>query len=172
MKLIISTSLLAMLCLVPASAATLTAGLTVMPNSGFFDYSYMFSIAGAGGIDNIFLGSDDLSPLNLRILLNGGRTPDWSWLGNDVPVNYLQFFSISSTTLGPRDLLEVQFTSSFAPGSMQFAQGFGSTSGAVTNRVIFVGPSAVPEPATFWMLLAPVLIVGAVWRIRNHQNFV
>src|SRR5580704_1459773 len=81
--------------IVPGVSATLAVNATATPDGSLFDYSYQFSITGAGAsVDNIFLGSNDLSPLNVVLKVNGNPTANWSWVGNDTPQNYLQFFNI------------------------------------------------------------------------------
>src|SRR4051794_21349790 len=111
--LLISICLTAFLPCVPVSAATLGVTASATPNNGVFNYAYMFSVTGTGGIDTLFLGSDDLSPLNLVLSVNGTATSNWSWLGNDVPQNYLEFFSTSGSMLMAGDSLGVRFSSSF-----------------------------------------------------------
>jgi hypothetical protein len=82
-----SLALLPLLGLV-AAASTLSVVSSETKVAGLYDYSYSFSVSGAGhGFDNIFLGSNDLSPLNLVIQLNGTATVDWSYLGNSSSPN-------------------------------------------------------------------------------------
>ena len=154
-KLFLSLCLTALAILPSATAATLNVAANATPSGSLYAYSYNFSLTGTGaGIDNLFLGSDDLSPLNVAFTLNGATTNNWSWLGNDTPQNYLQFFSLSGSTLSVGDSLRVTFTSAFAPASSRFAEGLNSSSGAATNVVTGVlAPTAVPEPASFVLFL-------------------
>jgi hypothetical protein len=158
MKLTFLTSvcLAALLQVMPATAATLSVAASATPDASLYDYSYTFSVTGSGSIDNVFLGSDDLSPLSVAIKVDGAATTDWSWLGNDTPSNYLQFFNTAGGSLSAGDSLDVTFSSMFAPGSHEFAIGENSTSGVATNEVApLLGPMAVtaPEPASFGLLL-------------------
>jgi hypothetical protein len=158
MKLTFLTTvcLAALLQVMPVAAATLSATASVTPDAGLYDYSYAFSVTGSGSIDNVFLGGDDLSPLNVAIKFDGATTANWLWLGNDTPSNYLQFFNTDGGSLSAGDTLGVTFTSIFAPGSHGYAIGENSTSGATTNEVTsLLGPMAVsaPEPASLGLLL-------------------
>jgi hypothetical protein len=173
MKLTFLTTvcLAALLQVMPAAAATLSAAASVTPDAGLYDYSYTFSVTGSGSIDNVFLGSDDLSPLNVAIMFDGATTTDWSWLGNDTPSNYLQFFNANGGSLSAGETLGVTFTSIFAPGSHEFAIGEDSTSGTTTNELTpLLGPMAVtaPEPASFGLFLIAVSVgTGMVLRRRK-----
>lgn len=140
---------LLLFCGAVVPAATLGVTATETPSGGLYDYSYTFSVTGTGsGFDNVFLGSDDLSPLNVQILLNGAATTDWSYLGNSTPENYLQFFSLSAAPLGIGNSLNVSFASAFTPGS-QFAIALNSGTDAASNEVTGVlAPTAAPEPAS------------------------
>jgi hypothetical protein len=148
------------------SSATPAAG-------GIYDYSYNFAVSGAGtGFDNIYLGSNDLSPLNLVIKLNSAATADWSYLGNDTPQNYLQFFSTSATPLTGGESLQVTFESIFAPSNTGFALALNSVTSDVSNQVNGVtAPSTapVPEPATVGLLLtASLMVAGRIKRFRGR----
>ena len=141
---------LLLLCGVAAPAATLNVSASEVLSGGLYQYTYSFNITGTGaGFDNIFLGSADLSPLNVKLSVNGAATTDWSYLGNDTPQNYLQFYSQSSTALGVGSSLGVSFASSFAPSSSMFAIALNSATGATSNEVTGVlAPTAAPEPAS------------------------
>jgi hypothetical protein len=94
-------AILAALSALPGVSATLSVSANVTPNAGLFNYAYQFTIADSGSnVDNIFLGSDDISPLNVVLKINGQPTSTWSWLGNDTPQNYLQFFDLVGSALG------------------------------------------------------------------------
>ena len=166
-KLFLSISL-AFVGVAACCADTLSVTGNETFSGGLYDYSYQFSLAGLGpGVDTLFLGSDDLSPLFLAISLNGTPASDWSWLGNDTPQNYLEFFSTDGSTLSSSDTLGVTFASELAPSVSHFAVGLDSSIGAVTNTVNDVlAPTAVPEPAAFWVLM----LFGAVFcRIKFKQ---
>src|ERR1700733_29938 len=108
--------ILVILSALPGVSATLAVTAAATPSGGLYDYSYEFSISGSGAsVDNIFLGSNDLSPLDVVIQVDGAATADWSWLGNDTPENYLQFFDFNGTSLGNGDVLDVTFSSALAP---------------------------------------------------------
>jgi hypothetical protein len=156
MKLTFLTTIccLALLQAAPAMAATLSVTASATPDAGLYDYSYALSVSGAGSLDNIFLGSDDLSPLNVAITFDGAATTNWSWLGNDTPSNYLQFFNTSGGFLSTGDTLDVTFTSAFAPRAGGFAVGENSGTGSVSNEVTgLLGPTAAPEPASLGLFL-------------------
>jgi hypothetical protein len=165
------TAIVATLCAIPGVSATLAVDATATPDGSLEDYSYQFSITGAGAdVDNIFLGSNDLSPLNVVIKENGSPTSDWSWLGNDTPQNYLQFFDIGGTALGNGDVLDVTFSSAFAPGP-EFAVGLASSSSDETNVVNGVlSPSvATPEPGPVPFLVSGIALIY-VFRRRFAQQ--
>jgi hypothetical protein len=175
-KLFTSIGLLALLHTLPATAATLGVSANVTPAGALYNYTYSFSVTGAGlALDNIYLGSDDLSPLNVAFTFDGAATSNWSWLGNDTPRNYLQFFSTNGSKLSAGDILGVKFASTFAPGSNQFAIGLDSSTATSSNQVTGVaGPSVVPEPASQWMLLVgalAVLLRGA-FLLRHPQQVI
>jgi hypothetical protein len=157
---------------IAAQGSTLSVTSSVSAAASFYDYSYDFTVSGAGkGFDNIFLGSNDLSPLNVVIHLNGAPTADWSYLGNDTPENYLQFFSLSSTALAAGGTLEVTFDSIFAPSSTEFAVALNSATSQTSNQVNNVtAPGAVPtpEPATLSLLLVASVLIAAVVPVRAH----
>jgi hypothetical protein len=72
--------------------------------------------------------------LNVDLEVNGSPTADWSWLGNDTPRNYRQFFDVAGTGLANGDVLDVTFSSAMAPAAAGFALGLDSTSGATTKH--------------------------------------
>src|SRR5262249_7522662 len=116
-------------------------------------------------IDNIFLGSDDISPLNVVLEVNGQAAAGWSWLGNDTPQDYLQFFGLAGTALGNGDVLDVTFSSPLVPQATHFAVGLDSATGSTTNRATaLLAPSSaagVPEPGSLGLLagaLAALLV--------------
>lgn len=158
----IFAGILAALSAVPGVSATLGVQATVTQTPGLFNYSYVFSVSGAGAaIDNIFLGSNDLSPLHVVLKVDGSPTANWSWLGNDTPNNYLQFFDTAGGALGNGDALDVTFSSAFASGTMS-AVGLDSATGAATNTVTGVNaPSAVPtpEPGSLCLLASGIALV-------------
>jgi hypothetical protein len=158
---------LAVLAAIPGTSATLAVDANATLSGSVYDYSYQFTITGAGAdVDNIYLGSNDLSPLDVVIDVDGSPTTDWSWLGNDTPENYLQFFDIGGTSLGNGDTLDVTFTSPFAPSSTEFAVGYASSSGEATNTVMPVlGPAiAAPEPSSVPLLVAAGALLLVVQR--------
>ena len=152
----IFATILVALGAVSCMSATMSVSVSVTPDAGLFDYTYLFSIGGAGpGVDNIFLGSDDISPLNVVLRVNNTPTVDWSWLGNDSPQNYLQFFDVNGTSLGSGDALDVMFSSQLGPQATHFAVGLDSTTGATTNTTtVLAAPSAaaIPEPGSLFLL--------------------
>ena len=165
--------LTALACFLPAGAATLNVAANATASGSLYSYSYNFSITGTGlSVDNLFLGSDDLSPLNVAFTFDGATTSNWSWLGNDTPQNYLQFFSSNGGTLAAGDTLSVTFLSAFAPGSSHFAEGLNSATGATSNVVTGVlaptAASAVPEPGSFAMFFVSIPIAAAVMMIRKR----
>jgi hypothetical protein len=172
-KSLMLARLLAVMSALPGFSAVLTLQKdTVTPVGSFFNYSYQFAVSGAGAaVDNIFLGSNDLSPLNVVIMVDSAPTIAWSWLGNDTPQNYLQFFDFAGTALGNGDVLDVTFTSSFAPASTEFAEGLNSTTDAATNTVTGVlapnaVPASTPEPGTMMLLASGVVLVAG----RRYLN--
>ena len=146
---------------VPVTAATLVVASSAAQAGSLYNYTYTFSISGSGlALDNIFLGSDDLSPLNVALTFDGNPAVNWSWLGNDTPQNYLDFFNTANGTLGLGDTLRVTFTSAFAPSAGHFAEGLNSSTGDTSNIVTSVtAPTAVPEPAS---VFAALLGIGAM----------
>ena len=79
-----------------AGAQTLTVTDSVNLNLGIYTYTYAFRVTGDANsptpaVTDIFLGSDDLSPLNTIITRNNAPTSAWTFLGNSTPYNYLQF---------------------------------------------------------------------------------
>lgn len=174
LKQSIFACLLAGMVALPALSATITVAATATPDAGLFDYSYSFAVSGtAASVDSVYLGSDDLSPLNLVIEVDGNPTSAWSWLGNDTPRNYLQFFDFGGTSLGSGDVLDVTFSSALAPAAAYFAEGFSSLTSNVTNIVDGVlGPAAVtssPEPASLFLLAgcAAFVSIGRRWQKKS-----
>lgn len=165
-------SVFALLAIVPASAVTLGVTANATPRAGLFDYTYSFAVSGSPStaVDNVFLGSNDLSPLDVAFTKNGSPTAAWSWLGNDMPTNYLQFFSFSDA-LGNGDQLGVSFESAFAPVADQFAVGLDSSSGIATDRVDgLLGPGsvpAIPEPSVWVMMLVGLGAARYIARSRR-----
>ncbi len=169
----IFAGVLMMLSALPGISATLTVSATETPDAGLYDYSYRFSVTGAGAsVDNIFLGSDDLSPLNVVLKVDGSATADWSWLGSDTPENYLQFFDTAATALGNGDELDVTFSSALVPGT-SFALGLESSTGDATNTVTGVtAPSSAvvtPEPGSFLLLISGLALLLVARRCRVMQ---
>ena len=169
MRQSIFASALVVLSALPCVSATLAVQATATPNGPLYNYSYQFSITGTGAfVDNIFLGSNDLSPLNVVQKVDGNPTTNWSWLGNDTPQNYLQFFDTNGTGLGNGDVLAVTFSSALAPSNSEFAVGLTASTSATTNTVTGVlAPCSVatPEPASL-LLLASGLALFSVARWR------
>ncbi len=167
----IFAGVLVILSALPGISATLTVNATATPDAGLYDYSYQFSVTGAGAnVDNIFLGSDDLSPLNVVLKVDGSPTTDWSWLGNDTPENYLQFFDTAATALGNGDALDVTFSSALVPGT-GFALGLDSSTGDATNTVTGVtAPASVvtPEPGSLLLLIAGGALLPVARRYANR----
>lgn len=155
--------MLAALSAVPGVSATLSVQATATPAGGLYNYSYLFSIGGSGAsVDNIYLGSADLSPLNVVLDINSNPASAWSWLGNDTPQNYLQFFTSSGPALGSGDVLDVTFSSALPPGAANFAVGLDSATGSATNTVTGVlAPSATvaPEPGSLVLILSGVMLI-------------
>jgi hypothetical protein len=172
---LIFVTILSALSTLPSMSATLSVSVTATPDASLFDYTYIFSVAGAGArIDNIFLGSDDLSPVSVVLRVNGNPTVDWSWLGNDTPQNYLQFFDTSGTSLGNGDALDVTFSSHLASQTSHFAVALDSSTGQTTNMATgLAAPSAAaPEPGSlllFGSAFAILFIGAAVCRIRRAK---
>jgi len=169
-KLSVLSGLMALLCAMPAWSTTLAVSASATRVGSLYDYTYTFTVSG-GSIDNIYLGSDDLSPTSLLIKLDGTTTSNWSWLGNDTPQNYLQFFSTNGSTLGSTDTLGVTFASAFGPASSHFAVGLNSGTGATTNELTGVlAPTAAPEPASLGLLLSAGIsaVTGmGIWKRRR-----
>lgn len=163
----ILAAILAALSAVPAICATLSVQATATPVGGLYNYSYQFSIGGSGAsVDNIYLGSADLSPLNVVIDINGTPASAWSWLGNDTPQNYLQFFTLSGPPLGSGDVLDVTFSSVLGQGTTNFAVGLDSATGSATNTVTGVlAPSATvaPEPGSLVLIFSGGMLILIAW---------
>ena len=174
-----------------AEAQVLNAKGTESLNLGLYTYAYTFSVSGDAtsptpALTDIFLSSDDLSPLNLTITKNNAPTTAWSFLGNNAPYNYLDFTSLDPLTgnpldtLGAGDELEVTFTDSsglFLPDTTHFAAGFDSSiSGFTANVTPLVGPTVnpnpsalTPEPGTLSLVCA-MLVVGGGWLNRRGRR--
>jgi len=175
-KLFPSIIALALVQITAARADTLSVTASETPTAGLYNYSYQFSLTGTGpGVDTLFLGTDDLSPLSVNISLDNTPVNDWSWLGNDIPQNYLEFFSTDGSKLSSGNTLEVTFTSAFAPATTHFAVGFDSSTGAATNLVsgVLAPTPAVPEPGVFWVLLLFIsaLFIGRWARSVRASHF-
>jgi hypothetical protein len=172
LKQLIFAGILAVLGSFPGTSATLTVAANATAVAGLYNYSYQFSITGPGAnVDNIFLGSNDLSPLNVVLEVNGAPTGAWSWLGNDTPQNYLQFFDISGPALGNGDVLDVTFFSQLAPATTNFAVGLNSNTGDTTNRltnVLAPTSAAVPEPGSLFLLVSGAALFGVTRRYTNR----
>ena len=170
MKLFASMCVMAVLSVMPSMAASLGVTASATHTGGLYDYSYVFTISGTGlSVDTLFLGSDDLSPLNVAFIFDGNTSTNWSWLGNDTPQNYLEFFSTNASTLSAGDTLDVTFASALAPASGHFAIGLNSGTSATSNEVTGVlAPTAVPEAATYSMLGLGLALVGLV-RFRSRR---
>jgi hypothetical protein len=157
----IFAGILAALSALPGISATLSVQATATPVAGLFNYTYQFSIGGAGAsVGNIYLGSADLSPLNVVLDVNGNPAGAWSWLGNDTPQNYLQFFTLSGPALGSGDVLDVTFSSALPPGA-NFAVGLDRAAGA-TNTVTGVlapGATAAPEPGSLVLIFSGIALI-------------
>ncbi len=96
-----------------------------------YDYTYLVSISGTGlSVDNIFVGSDDLSPLNVAFKFNNAATADWSWFSDNTPENYIDFYNTAGGTLGSADTLKITFSSFLAPAASHFAVGENSSTSA------------------------------------------
>ena len=164
-KLFIAIFATALLYVMPAGAASLTVSANATKVGSLYDYSYMFSLTGTGaGFNNIFLGSGDISPFNVAFQFDGASTTSWSWLGNDTPQNYLQFFSTAST-LSPGDTLAVTFASALAPASTHFAIAVNSGTSAMSNEVTGVlAPTPAPEPMTCALAALGLIAAGFVRR--------
>jgi hypothetical protein len=158
MKKLFSTAVLCgLLAWMPASAASLIVGSSAMPSGAEYNYSYTVSISGTGlSLTDIFLTSDDLSPLNVAFTFDGASAPNWSWLSGNTPQNYLDFFDATGV-LGAGDTLKITFSSFLAPAASHIAVGENLNNDPVTisNTVSSViAPTApVPEPASAGMLL-------------------
>ena len=164
--------LAALLQTLPAISATLNVADTVTQQNGLYNYSYQFSITGTGlTLDNVFLGSDDLSPLSVAFTFDGAATSNWSWLGNGTPRNYLQFFSTNGGFISSGDVLGVMFLSAIAPGSSQFAIGLNSSTSATSNQITGVTAptaiSSVPEPAALKLFALCASVVLAAGMLRR-----
>jgi hypothetical protein len=171
-KLFAGAVVLGLLSFVPACASSLVVAADAVKAGSVYNYTYLFSMAGTGlSVDNIFLGSDDLSPLNVSFTFDGATTTDWSWFSNVTPQDYLDFYNTAGGTLGPGDTLQVDFISFFPPESSHFAVAENGATGDVSNTVTSVlgptAPSAVPEPATAWIL--PVGLVAIAFAVTRSR---
>jgi hypothetical protein len=156
-----------------ARAADLTVIASAQADGDLYDFDYLYQVTGTAAIDNLYLGSDDLSPVSdILFKKNGVLTTDWSWLGNDTPKNYLQFFS-TTDSLSDRDTLEVMFSSPgalFVPTPGHVAGGYDSASGqSYTVAGTVVGPSAVPEPGVLSLLMGAT-VAGCGLRRRRRPR--
>jgi hypothetical protein len=175
LKRLLFAGILALLGSLPGISATLAASVNVTPAAGLYNYSYQFSVTGAGAsVDTVFLGSNDLSPLNVALGVDGASTANWSWLGNDTPQNYLEFFATNGTALGAGDVLDVTFSSRLAPGN-EFAVALTSATGVATNTVTsVVGPNAVapnaavPEPGSVLLFFSGAALLLIAFRDRSR----
>jgi hypothetical protein len=175
LKELLFAGILALLGSLPGVSATLAVGVDVTPAAGLYNYSYQFSITGAGAsVDTVFLGSNDLSPLNVALAVDGAPTANWSWLGNDTPQNYLEFFSTNGTSLGNGDVLDVTFSSQLAPANTKFAVGLNSVTSDTTNTVTsVVAPNAaavVPEPGSLLLVFSGAALFLIALRDRNRLS--
>lgn len=159
-KLFILAALSGLLSVVPATAASLVVSSGAAQAGSLYDYTYTFSISGTGlTLDNIFLGSSDLSPLNVAFTFDGSSTTNWSWFSNDTPQNYIDFYATTGGTLGSADTLRVTFSSFLSPGN-SFAVGENSSTGDASNTVTSVLAPAVPEPTSLWTLTLGISAIG------------
>ena len=165
-----SACLFLLLPALQAGAATLGVTASATPSGAVYNYTYSFAVTGSGTLNDLYLGSNDLSPLSLTFTVDGASTTAWSWLGNDTPQNYLQFFSTTGS-LASGDTLGVKFTSSFAPAANEFAIGLNSSTGATTNEVMSVlAPNAAtPEPAAAGMLVLGALGLFGISEARKRR---
>ena len=169
MKTILAALLLAALpaC---AGAQTLTATSTAAAAGQFYRYDYVFSITGPAGtaVDNLYLGTADLSPLGpFTYLKNGAATTDWSFASNDTPSSYLDFFSVSDS-LGSGDRLEVQLVSAYAPTLTGTASGYDTANGRYTLNTVSGLSVPVPEAATT-ISLGLLLALGGAGLIARRR---
>lgn len=162
-----------------AQTLSLANAPTVTLANGLYNYTYLFNVTGPVGtaITDIFLSSDDLSPLNLTISKNNAPAPAWSLLSNNTPYNYLDFNSLDANgaaldSLKTGDQLEISFSdsaASFVPLTSHFAAAYDSNSTGFTPSVTgLVGPSAVPEPGVA-SLLAGILVAGSSLLLRRRK---
>ncbi|MBV8898213.1 MAG: PEP-CTERM sorting domain-containing protein [Acidobacteriaceae bacterium] len=172
MKKLFSTAVVCgLLAWMPASAASLVVSSSAAPSGAEYNYSYTVSISGTGlSLTDIFVTSDDLSPLNVKFTFDGASTTNWSWLSGNTPRNYLDFFD-STGVLGTGDTLKIAFSSFLAPAASQFAIGENlnnnpATASNIVSSVI-APTAAVPEPASAGMLLFGLgAILFATTRLR------
>ena len=178
-KLLLSGAILLLGAGVNAQTLSLAGAPTVTFADGLNNYTYLFNVTGPAGtaITDVFLSSDDLSPLNLSIKKNNSATTAWSLLSNDTPYNYLDFNSLDANgnaldSLQSGDQLEVSFSDSaakFVPSTNHFASAYDATSGNYSPNVTgLVGPSAVPEPGVA-SLLAGILVAGSGLLLRRKK---
>jgi hypothetical protein len=173
MKNVITSISLLLLSSLAAMGSSLAVTSSATPSGSLYNYAYTFTVSGTGsGFDNFFLGSNDLSPLNVAIQLNSAPTTDWSYLGNDTPQNYLQFFSLSGTDI-VTGTLKVTFSSVFGPSSTQFAEALNDMTNQVSNVVTGVtAPTTAPtpEPATTGFVMVALVFIGASFGIKRFAT--
>lgn len=173
MKKLFSTAVFCgLLAWIPASAATLLVSSSATPSGAEYNYSYTVSISGTGlSLTDIFLTSDDLSPLNVAFTFDGASTTNWSWLSDNTPQDYLDFFD-STGVLGAGDTLKISFSSFLAPVASHFAIGenLNNNPATVSNMVNdVIAPTAVPEPASLGLLVLGLGAAGLFARRRSQS---
>ena len=172
-----------------SGAQTLTVTDSVNLSLGIYTYTYAFRVTGDAGsptpaVTDIFLGSDDLSPLNTVITRNNAPTSAWAFLGNSAPYNYLQFTNSGGPeSLGSGDELEVTFFDSsglFLPDTTHFAQAYDPNAAAgaggytVSVNGVF-GPTTNPNPSALTpepgalSLVGAMAMAGAGWLGRRRK---
>lgn len=169
---VLKTLLAATLMGMSANASSFSAIGSAAASGDEYSYSYQFSAAPGTSVNSVLLGSADLGPTNVHFTLNGQPADsDWSWFANDTPVNYLDFFASGGTVLNG-ETLGVTFESIYAPAPTQFAEGYYSADGTMTNSVTdLVGPTstATPEPINLGLLGLLFLGTGSVLRTYRKR---